>query len=110
MLEKHYPLAALGLPEPHISIVVPAYNEADVLPEFDRRLSEVRRNLAGTSEVIYVNDGNRDQTLSVLSALHDRDPSVAIVDLCRNFGKEIAGAAVRETLFDRARLTTARIA
>jgi glycosyltransferase involved in cell wall biosynthesis len=42
------------------------------------------------SEIIYVNDGSSDQTLSVLSALHIHDPRVGVVNLSRNFGKEIA--------------------
>ncbi len=71
-----------------LSIVVPAYNEAEVLPEFHRRLKTVLATLACRWEIIYVNDGSTDQTREVLQQL--RDPSVAIIDLSRNFGKEIA--------------------
>ena len=73
-----------------ISIVVPAYNEADGIGEFNRRLSDVRRKLPESSEVIYVNDGSRDDTLAILEQLRERDPTIAIVNLSRNFGKEIA--------------------
>jgi polyisoprenyl-phosphate glycosyltransferase len=80
-------------PEPTdglISIVVPVFNEQEVIGEFNRRLSEVRRTLASPSEVIFVNDGSRDRTLDILHDLKAADPSLAIVDLSRNFGKEIA--------------------
>src|SRR5208283_5330276 len=73
-----------------ISIVVPAYNEADGIAEFNRRLSDVRAKLPEKSEVIYVNDGSCDDTLAILRLLHERDPTISIVNLSRNFGKEIA--------------------
>jgi glycosyltransferase involved in cell wall biosynthesis len=73
-----------------VSIVVPAYNEAEVILEFNRRLSIVRQELLRPSEVIFVNDGSSDNTLGLLRALKAADPTVGIVDLSRNFGKEIA--------------------
>jgi polyisoprenyl-phosphate glycosyltransferase len=73
-----------------VSIVVPAYNEADGIVEFNRRLSEVRDKLPETNEVIYVNDGSRDDTLAMLRVVRERDPTITIVNLSRNFGKEIA--------------------
>jgi glycosyltransferase involved in cell wall biosynthesis len=73
-----------------LSVIVPAYNEQEVLPEFHRRVTEVFRQLPMKAEVVYVNDGSSDGTLAVLQDLRARDPRVAIVDLSRNFGKEIA--------------------
>jgi len=73
-----------------ISIVVPAYNEAEVLPEFHRRTVEVLAGLPGAAEIVYVNDGSSDATLEVLQTLRAGDRRVTIVDLSRNFGKEIA--------------------
>lgn len=73
-----------------ISIVVPAYNEEEVLPEFHARLSKVLTRVAMRAEVVYVNDGSRDRTLEVMHSLRQQDPRVAIVDMSRNFGKEIA--------------------
>jgi glycosyltransferase involved in cell wall biosynthesis len=73
-----------------ISIVVPAYNEAAVIVEFNRRLSWVRHKLAFESEVVYVNDGSTDDTLGLLRSIRAADPTIEIVDLSRNFGKEIA--------------------
>ena len=71
-----------------MSIVVPAYNEEEVLPEFHRRLTSVLEEVEGSCEILYVNDGSSDRTLEVLNDF--KDPRVAIIDLSRNFGKEIA--------------------
>ena len=71
-----------------LSVVVPAYNEEEVLPEFHRRLSEVLETLNVSSEILYINDGSGDATLKVIKDF--QDPRVAIIDLSRNFGKEIA--------------------
>jgi glycosyltransferase involved in cell wall biosynthesis len=73
-----------------VSIVVPAFNEQEVLPEFHKRLAAVLDNLADEAEVIYVNDGSTDQTFTVLEKLRAQDPRVVVLDLSRNFGKEIA--------------------
>ena len=75
---------------PVLSVVVPAFNEAEVLPEFHARLFLVMQRLHENWEVIFVNDGSRDATLSVLEALHQADPHVSVVNLSRNFGKEVA--------------------
>jgi len=76
-----------------ISVVVPVYNEVDVLPEFHSRLSQVLDGLTLDSEIIYVNDGSEDDSLSILNEFYEQDMHVAIVDLSRNFGKEIAMTA-----------------
>jgi glycosyltransferase involved in cell wall biosynthesis len=73
-----------------LSVVVPAYNEQDVLPEFHRRLSAVLDGIDGTAEVVYVNDGSHDGTLDLMQGLRAADARVSVVDLSRNFGKEIA--------------------
>jgi glycosyltransferase involved in cell wall biosynthesis len=71
--------------------VVPAYNEEEGLLELHRRLTAVLESLDADWEVLYVNDGSSDGTLSVLNGFSD--PRVAIIDLSRNFGKEIAMTA-----------------
>ena len=78
-----------------LSVVVPCYNEAEGLPEFNRRLSAVMQRLPelGSWEIIYVNDGSKDRTLTVLRALQAADPRIAVLNLSRNFGKEIATTA-----------------
>jgi len=74
----------------HLSIVVPAYNEQEAIPEFHRRLGAVLNALHCSSEVVYVNDGSTDATLTLLRELRKSDPRVGILELSRNFGKEIA--------------------
>jgi glycosyltransferase involved in cell wall biosynthesis len=73
-----------------LSIVVPAYNEEAVLREFHKRLSGVIDSIDLDAEFVFVNDGSQDNTLSLMRELRDHDSRVAIVDLSRNFGKEIA--------------------
>ena len=73
-----------------LSVVVPAYNEQEVLPEFHRRLSAVLDGLGVPAEIVFVNDGSSDGTLQVCRDLQERDPRAVIVDLSRNFGKEVA--------------------
>ena len=73
-----------------LSIVCPAYNEEEVLPLFHRRVRKAMREMGQNFEVVFVNDGSRDTTLSLMTGLRDRHPNTTIVDLSRNFGKEIA--------------------
>lgn len=78
---------------PALSCVIPAYNEADSLPLFLPQLWEALRHLTDRFEIVVVNDGSRDTTLNVLSALVARYPGIVVVDLSRNFGKEAAMTA-----------------
>jgi polyisoprenyl-phosphate glycosyltransferase len=80
-------------PLPSLSVVVPLYNEEAVLPEFHRRLGAVLDALPGPAEILYVNDGSSDTSLAMLRQLHAADARVAVIDLSRNFGKEIAMSA-----------------
>ena len=73
-----------------LSVVVPAYNEEAGLLTFHRRLSAVLHGVDMATEIIYVNDGSSDRTLTIMHSLHVEDPRVSVVDLSRNFGKEIA--------------------
>ena len=81
-------------PGPAISIVVPMYDEAEVLDGFFSRLCAVleplARNLGRSYEIICVNDGSRDDTLARLMHHRQDNPAIKILDLSRNFGKEIA--------------------
>jgi glycosyltransferase involved in cell wall biosynthesis len=81
---------AASLPRPVISVVVPAYNEQEVLPQFQARIIPVMEQIGLPFEIVYVNDGSRDRTLEIMLALKHSDPRVAVVNLSRNFGKEIA--------------------
>ncbi len=74
---------------PTFSVVIPVYNEAAGIAEFHARLSAVMARL-GRWEAIYVNDGSTDASLAALQELARRHPEIALLNLARNFGKEIA--------------------
>jgi len=76
-----------------ISIICPCYNEADVIEEFVRRLTNVLGADISTYELVCVNDGSTDNTLPKLLALKKEPLSLRIIDLSRRFGKEAALAA-----------------
>jgi len=78
---------------PSISVVAPAYNEQEVLEVFYERVSKVLQDTGAEYEIVLVNDGSHDSTLWLMKMLQARDPRIAIVDLSRNFGKEIALSA-----------------
>jgi polyisoprenyl-phosphate glycosyltransferase len=79
--------------KPVLSLVVPCYNEAVGLASFWARASDALDALGLPAEAVFVDDGSRDATFAVLSALAARDPRVRVVALSRNFGKEVALAA-----------------
>jgi polyisoprenyl-phosphate glycosyltransferase len=80
-----------------LSIVVPLYNEASGLARLHERLSDVARALSDTRdlgvEVVYVDDGSRDDTLAIARSLPAVALDVQVLALSRNFGKEAALAA-----------------
>jgi glycosyltransferase involved in cell wall biosynthesis len=78
---------------PVFSIVVPAFNEARNLLPLHARIAAVMQSVGEQWELVFVNDGSRDRTLEVMRDLRDHDHHVAIVNLSRNFGKEIATTA-----------------
>lgn len=91
--DVHYADAGMARPRDvakHISVVVPCFNEIEVLSAFHDRLAPVMDSLPYTWSVVYVNDGSRDGTLDLMFALRDRSSSVSILNLSRNFGKEAA--------------------
>ena len=75
---------------PLISLVVPAYNEEEVLEAFHREVSEEIDRLPDDFEFVFIDDGSRDQTASIMRQLAARDPRVRAVILSRNFGHEAA--------------------
>lgn len=91
-------------------IVVPCYNEEEVLPETSRRLKEKLTALTAAgkvspaSRVLFVNDGSRDRTWELISGLHAADPVFSGVDLSRNRGHQNALLAGLMTAKDRADL------
>lgn len=74
-----------------LSLVVPCYNEAEVLPIFRKAVQDVRPQLrVDELEVVFVDDGSRDATLSILQQFNREDASLRYVSFSRNFGKEAA--------------------
>jgi glycosyltransferase involved in cell wall biosynthesis len=73
-----------------LTVVVPAYNESEGLKDFHVRLATVLDGMDMESEVLYVDDGSRDDTYAIMCALREADPRVSTLKLSRNFGKELA--------------------
>ena len=73
-----------------LTVVVPAYNESEGLRDFHARLAAVLDGLDVQSEVLYVDDGSRDDTYAVMTSLRAADARVSTLKLSRNFGKELA--------------------
>ena len=74
-----------------ITIIVPCYNEQEVLEKFYTEVSHVLNEIPGCEfTYLFVNDGSRDNTLSLLQALSAREAVVNYLSLSRNFGKEAA--------------------
>ncbi len=81
-----------GMPNYHfrLSLVTPLYNEEQVCGEFFQRVVPILSSLTADYEIVCVNDGSQDNTLSVLREAHAGNPRIKVVDLTRNFGKELA--------------------
>lgn len=77
---------------PRVSVVVPAFNEEENLPvlyyRVDRALSTI-----GSFEVVFVDDGSSDGSVSIIAELQGRDPRVRLVRFSRNFGHQAALSA-----------------
>src|SRR6195952_2998 len=89
-LDTHSFGQATSTGRPVFSVVVPCYNEALGLQEFHRRLSAVMNGVGRSWEVVYVNDGSPDGTLACIEGMRATDPHIGLINLSRNFGKEIA--------------------
>ncbi len=73
-----------------LSLLVPMYNEVDVIDNFFARVRPVLEGLDMEWEVICVNDGSKDRTLDMLWQWHGQDARIKVINLSRNFGKERA--------------------
>lgn len=73
-----------------LSIVVSVYNEEAVLRKFFEETGRILADLPWDYELVFVNDGSRDQSLSILKELTARDERVKLVSFSRNFGHEAA--------------------
>ena len=73
-----------------ISIIIPCYNEQEAVPLFYTESMRVLKELNYEYELIFVNDGSKDQTLAAIKDLCAADPHVVYLSFSRNFGKESA--------------------
>ena len=74
-----------------ISLIIPCYNEQEALPRLYAAIDEVTRQMeAYAFELLFVNDGSKDNTLSLLKELAEKDSRVIYLSFSRNFGKEAA--------------------
>ena len=74
-----------------ISIIVPAYNEEEALPLMYERLYKVLEKIKNYDfEVLFVDDGSKDKTLSIIKEYRKYDKRISYVSFARNFGKELA--------------------
>src|SRR5882724_62439 len=77
----------------YLSIIVPVYNEQENVTLLHASLSSLLNDLEGQAEIIYVNDGSRDDTFACLRHLTTLDHRVKVIDLAHNFGQTAAMAA-----------------
>lgn len=76
-----------------ISLIVPCYNEESMVEICHKAITDAVDTLPYTFEIIYINDGSRDNTYTLLQALYKKDKRVTLINLSRNFGKEAAMTA-----------------
>lgn len=75
-----------------ISVVIPLLNEEDNLPELYNRLRDILLSYSN-SEIIFIDDGSTDDTFNILLQIHEKDPTIKIIRLRRNFGQTAALSA-----------------
>src|SRR5687767_7098345 len=78
---------------PRLSILVPMYNESEVIPVFFETINKVLAGIGMDYEIVCVNDGSSDSTLEQITARAAQDPRIKVVSFSRNFGKEAAMTA-----------------
>ena len=73
-----------------ISIIIPAYNEEESLPFLYERLEKLMDSITNYEfEILFINDGSKDNTLNLIKEYREKDSRISYVDFSRNFGKEI---------------------
>ena len=77
-----------------ITILVPVYNEEEVLEIFYKEITKVINSIKNYRfEILFINDGSKDNTLNLIKNIQKKDKIISYIDLSRNYGKEIAMAA-----------------
>jgi len=75
---------------PVISLICPCYNEEEVVEKFIIEATNTLKSIDKSYEIVFVNDGSKDNTLDKLKAIKSQYQSIRIINLSRNFGKEAA--------------------
>ncbi|MFT4033524.1 MAG: glycosyltransferase family 2 protein [Siphonobacter sp.] len=83
----------LNSSELYLSVIVPCYNEEEVIRETYRRLTNIVQKNGWKYELLFINDGSRDNTLVILKQLAQQDPYVKVLSFSRNFGHQPAVSA-----------------
>ena len=73
-----------------LSIIVPCYNEQETIPIYYAAVKKILHTMDVSAEILFVDDGSRDQTFSTLKQLSEKDTSCKYLSFSRNFGKEAA--------------------
>jgi dolichol-phosphate mannosyltransferase len=89
----HTPGSPPAVERPDISVVLPVYNEEDNIPALYERLTTTLQATVLDYELIFVNDGSRDNSVELLHHYAASDQRVTVIDLARNFGHQIALSA-----------------
>ena len=86
--------------QPYLTVVIPVYNEQENLPALFARLTTVLDRIGKPYEILFTNDGSRDNSLALLRDFHQQRPKqVRVIDFNGNFGQHMAIMAA----FERAR-------
>ena len=75
---------------PTLSLILPVFNEEEMIPELEKRLKAFVDDLGVPTEVLFVNDGSKDRSLELLKGLVERDSRFKVLSFSRNFGHQIA--------------------
>ncbi len=76
-----------------LSVIVPVFNERENIAALYDQLKKVASEISPTHELIFVNDGSRDDSITLIKALAAKDHSVKYIDFSRNFGQQVAVTA-----------------
>lgn len=76
-----------------LSVVVPCFNEQEVIRDFYSRLTSCLKNINASAEIIFIDDGSCDRTFNIIQELHHHDDRVVGISLNRNFGHQAAVTA-----------------
>ncbi|MDZ4822085.1 MAG: glycosyltransferase family 2 protein [Flavobacteriales bacterium] len=81
------------MPPPKISVIIPIYNEEENILHLHDRIHAVLKSITDSFQLVFVNDGSRDNSLHIIKSLAQENAQVRFIDLSRNFGHQVAVSA-----------------